>query len=242
MELEQDRWLDLRQALVDAVNELYEHELITPTGGNLSVRLPESENILITASQIFKGDLGPEHILEVDAQGKQVTSAMTQDALPFARSSVAPGHPGGRKIRPSVESGMHLAIYAARPDVGAVVHTHSPLATVWGLFDEPVPALTMDSIRFTEMRVVPFAAPGSRELATAAAESLARGPAALLRNHGLITVGVDLRDAVNTALALEETLKIVLLARAVSLSGLAGKEPAAIPAKAAEFLKKVLIR
>jgi hypothetical protein len=53
---------------------------------------------------------------------------------------------------------------------------------------------------------------------------------------------VDLRDAVNTALALEETLKIVLLARAASLSGLAGKEPAAIPAKAAEFLKKVLIR
>jgi ribulose-5-phosphate 4-epimerase/fuculose-1-phosphate aldolase len=37
---------------------------------------------------------------------------------------------------------MHLAVYEARPDVGAVVHTHAPMATIWGLFDEPVPVLT----------------------------------------------------------------------------------------------------
>ena len=241
-ELEQDRWLDLRQAVVDTVNELYEHELITPTGGNVSVRLPGSENILITASRMFKGSLGPEHILEVDSEGHPVTGAMVQDALPFVHRLSAPSQAASRRIRPSVESGMHLAVYAARPDVGAVIHTHAPLATVWGLFDEPVPALTLEAIRFTDMRTVPFSTPGSHELATAVAESLARNPAALLRNHGLITVGTDLRDAINTALSLEETLKIVLLARTMCLSGPAGKEPSLIPSKAADFLRKVLIR
>jgi len=80
---------------------------------------PDSDHVLVTTSQIFKGGLGPEHVLEVDAKGKPVEQE--QDA------------PFGRRIRPSVETGMHQAIYAARPDVGAVVHTHAPPATVWGL-------------------------------------------------------------------------------------------------------------
>ena len=221
--------LELKRAVVGAVNELYEHELITPTGGNLSLRCPDSDHILITASQIFKGDLGPEHILEVDSKGKTV-EAEGQETPPF-----------GRRIRPSVETGLHLAIYAIRPDVGAVVHTHAPLATVWGLFDEPVAAFTIDCIRFTEMRVVPFAAPGSRELATLASEALRRGSATLLRNHGLVTVGKDMREAVNMALALEESLRIVLLTRMARLCGLAGEEPAVIPTKAVDFLKKIMI-
>lgn len=224
-----------------AVNELYAHALITPTGGNVSVRCPDSDHILITASQIYKGDLTPEHILEVDARGQRVTAEDSQEAL-FARPGApASPAPAARRVRPSVESGMHLAVYASRPDVGAVVHTHAPLATVWGLFDEPVPALTIDCVRFAEMRTVPFAAPGSRELASLTAEALSRGPATVLRNHGLVTVGKDLRDAVNTALALEESLKLVLLARAAALLGLAGKEPVPIPPKAVEFLKKVMV-
>jgi ribulose-5-phosphate 4-epimerase/fuculose-1-phosphate aldolase len=221
--------LELKRAVVAAVAELYEHELITPTGGNLSLRCPDSDHVLITASQIFKGNLGPEHILEVDGKGKNVEADFQE-----APSS-------GRRIRPSVETGMHLAIYATRPDVGAVVHTHAPLATVWGLFDEPVAAFTIDCIRFAEMRVVPFAAPGGRELATLVSEALIRGSATLLRNHGLVTVGKDLREAVNMALALEESLRVVLLARIARLCGLTGEEPAVIPPKAVDFLKKVVI-
>lgn len=223
-----DRLLELKKSVVAAVNELYDHELITPTGGNLSVRCPDSDHVLVTVSQIFKGGLGPEHILEVDAKGKAVVEEEQNTTF-------------GRRLRPSVETGMHQAIYAARPDVGAVVHTHAPRATVWGLFDEPVEPLTIDHIRFTAMKTVPFAAPGSRELAGLASEALARGSAALLRNHGLVTVGKDLREAVNTALALEESLRITFLSRVGKLLGLAGGDPAVIPPKAAEFLKKVMI-
>ena len=234
MDLEQsyepsgDRLLELKQAVVAAVNELYDHGLITPTGGNVSVRCPDSDHILITASQIYKGALSPVHILEVDAKGKPV-------------GPEDPNTPFGHRLRPSVETGMHQAVYAARPDVGAVVHTHAPLATVWGLFDEPVEPLTIDHIRFGTMKTVPFAAPGSRELAWSVSEALIRGPAVLLRNHGLVTVGKDLREAVNQALALEETLKITLLARIAKSLGLAGTGPAVIPAKAVEFLRKVMV-
>jgi ribulose-5-phosphate 4-epimerase/fuculose-1-phosphate aldolase len=226
--------LQLKTLVVVAVTELYDHGLITPTGGNVSRRCPDSDHILITASQIFKGDLVPEHILEVDTQGKVVApDPGDPPACPLA---------GERRIRPSVETGLHLELYATRPDVGAVVHTHAPFATVFGLYDEPITPFTIEHLRFLEMKTVPFAAPGSRDLAGLTAEALPRGSAALLRNHGLVTVGKDLREAVNVALCLEEILRITLLARLGRLVGLGGgAEPAVIPAKAADFLKKVLI-
>ncbi len=223
-----DRLPALKQAVVETVNELYEHGLITPTGGNVSVRLPDTGHILITASQIFKGGLGPEHVLEVDDQGRPV-----REPPPTGSS--------GARIRPSVETGMHLAVYASRPDVGAVVHTHAPLATVWSLFEEPVPPLTLEAVRFTDLRTVPFAPPGSNDLAVRTAEALARGPAVLLRNHGLVTVGRDLREALNITFALEESLKTAFMARLAVLCGFRGGEPALIPPKAVEFLRKVVI-
>ncbi len=222
--------LELRKEVAAAVGELYQHGLFTPTGGNLSVRCPDSDHILVTASQVFKGALLPEHVLEVNAQGR-----------PVGEEPAALGAPVARRVRPSVETGMHLAVYESRPDVGAVVHTHAPISTLWGLFDGPVPALTLDCLRFTGMRTVPFAAPGSRELALLVAEALVEGQATLLRNHGLVTVGKDLREACNVALALEESLRTVLWARLLAAPGLIGQEPAVIPPKAAEFLRKVLI-
>jgi len=242
------RFVELKAALVRAVNELYDHGLVTPTGGNLSVRCPDGDHILITASQVYKGALGPEHILEVDLSGRVVETPGWPGPIPGVGpgGAAAPatmresGTGDTSRLRPSIETGMHLAIYAARADVEAVVHTHAPLASVWSLYDEPVPPLTIDAVRFTDIRTVPFAPPGSSELATSTAEALARSPAVLLRNHGLVTVGADLRQAVNTALALEEALKVAILARLLA-GGLAGREPALIPPRAADFLRKLLV-
>lgn len=235
-----DRWADLRTALLATVDELYLHDLITSTGGNISVRLPETDHILITASRLSKGHLGPEHILEVDEQGRLVPTTHST-AGEVNLTSTCMSSQAGQRIRPPVEAGMHLAVYAARADVGAVIHTHAPLATVWGLFGEAVSPITLEAVRFTDMRTVPFAAPGSRELATSVAEALVRGSAALLRNHGLITVGKDLLEAADIALALEETLRIAFMAQLAGLAGLAGGRPAEIPPRAAEFLRKVLV-
>lgn len=221
------------------VNDLYAHDLLTPTGGNVSARLPEGDHILITASQFSKCHLGPEQVLEVDDQGRPAST--NQPAGTFVAGPMGAVASSGQRVRPPVETGMHLTVYAARPDVGAIVHTHAPLATVWGLFGEAVPPITLEAVRFIDMRTVPFAAPGSRELATSVAEALIRGSAALLRNHGLITVGKDLGEAAAVAMALEETLRVAFLARLAGQTGWAGTAPAEIPPRAAEFLRKVLV-
>ncbi len=200
-----------RGKLVATVDELFKAGLITPTGGNVSVRRPGGA--LITPSGRHKGSLRPEDLVEVNITGRPET-------------------PGAR---PSVETGMHLLIYRRRPDVNAVIHTHAPMATLLGLLDLPVPPVTLDAVRFTDLPSVPFAMPGSDELAEAVADRLAAAPAALLRNHGLLTVGADLRAAADAALALEEVAHLVVTCR------LLGQEPSTIPPEAVEALKKLFI-
>lgn len=201
----------LRRKLVATVDELFKAGLITPTGGNISVRLPGGA--LITPSGMHKGSLRPADLVEVDAAGRPKT-------------------PGAR---PSIETGMHLLVYARRPDVNAVIHTHAPMATLLGLVDLPVSPVTLDAVRFTDLPRIPFALPGSAELAESVAEGLGASAAALLRNHGLLTVGADLRAAANVALALEEVAHLVITCK------LLGREPSTIPPEAIAALKRLLI-
>ncbi|MEE8391661.1 MAG: NAD(P)-dependent oxidoreductase, partial [Anaerolineae bacterium] len=106
----------LRGKVVQVVDELYTTGLITATGGNVSARIPGTDHILITPSQLFKGDLHPGVLVRIDREGK----ALDPDAL-----------------SPSSEWPMHCAIYQTRPDVEAIVHTHAPQVTILGLGDLP---------------------------------------------------------------------------------------------------------
>jgi L-fuculose-phosphate aldolase len=87
---------------------------------------------------------------------------------------------------PSVELPMHLAVLAARPDVGAVVHTHSPYATAW------------PTVPVAEARS------GTLELGSAVVAALGEGDAVVIRAHGPVCIGSDLAAALARALALEE--------------------------------------
>jgi ribulose-5-phosphate 4-epimerase/fuculose-1-phosphate aldolase len=144
----------------------------------------------------------------------------------------------GKKLegldRPSVELPMHLLVYRAREDVGAVIHTHAPMATVVGLFDEPIPAVTIEAIALAQVPAVPFLLSGTREQSQSIVEALGGGAAVLLRNHGLMTVGKDLREAATRAQTLE------LAARTVVLCRLLGGVPTVIPERLAEFLRKIV--
>lgn len=192
--------LDLRQALVSTVDELYGARLITATGGNVSVRAgPDAA--WITPKGLFKGGLRIEDLVPVGLDGR------------------VPGQGGA----PSSETPLHLAIYRARPDVGAIIHSHPPLATVFGLCGLKMKPVTAGAAAFLDLPVVEFLPPGSPELADATAAALGRGPAVLLRSHGAVVVGVHLRQAADRTHALEETCLILLLAR------LLGTEPAVIP-------------
>jgi ribulose-5-phosphate 4-epimerase/fuculose-1-phosphate aldolase len=203
---------DIRQQIISIVDELYDGGLITPKGGNVSARIPDSEELWITPTQLYKGGLADEKLIRVNLKGKKLEG---QD-------------------RPSVEMPMHLLIYVTRPDVGAIIHSHAPMATVVGLFDEPVPPLTIETIALAEVPVVPFLLSGTKELSQRVLDALGDGSAVLLQNHGLLTVGKDLREAANRAHQFEFAARIVVICR------LLGGQPALISEKLAEFLKKIV--
>ncbi len=189
-----------RDAVTAIVHELYQARLITSTGGNVSVRLAAGR-FLITPTRMHKGGLTPASLVVVDAQG----------------------HPLDPAQRPSSETPLHLAVYAAHPQVHAVVHTHAPFATALGLMGQRIPPIIADALPFTEMRSVYYVIPGDQAGIARLVEALHHAPAVLMRNHGLLTVGQDLRQAANHALALEEVIQILTICR------LWGVEPQTLP-------------
>jgi ribulose-5-phosphate 4-epimerase/fuculose-1-phosphate aldolase len=159
---------------------------------------------------LHKGGLRPESIVRVDGTGKAAE----------------------RRQRPSVETGMHLAIYAAQPDVEAVVHSHAPLATALGLVEGRIPPITVDAAPFAHTQTVPYGFPGDPILIERVVQALVHSPAVFLQNHGLLTVGWTVRHAANRALALEEVVRILLACR------LLGQEPVTLPEETAALLRE----
>jgi autoinducer 2 (AI-2) kinase len=203
---------DIEHQIISIVDELYDAGLITPKGGNVSARIPDSDELWITPTQLYKGGLTQETLIRVSLQGKKLEG----------------------RDQPSVELPMHLLIYRTRQDVDAVIHTHAPMATIVGLFEEPIPPLTIETIALAGAPVVRFLLSGTKEQSQAVVDALGDGSAALLQNHGLLTVGKDLREAANKAQQLE------FAARTVVISRLLGGQPVTIPEKLAEFLKKIV--
>jgi ribulose-5-phosphate 4-epimerase/fuculose-1-phosphate aldolase len=203
---------DITKQMISIVDELYDAGLITPKGGNVSARIPDADELWITPTQLYKGGLTEETLIRVNLKGKKLEGL----------------------DRPSVELPMHLLVYQAREDVGAVIHTHAPMATIVGLFDEPIPAITIEAIALAQVPVVPFLLSGTREQSQSIVDALGDGTAVLLRNHGLMTVGKDLRDAASRAQILEFAARTVVLCR------LLGGVPTVIPEKLAEFLRRVV--
>lgn len=177
------------RSLVAAGRRLHEQRILLSTEGNLSVRL-EGGNLLTTPSGVHKGFLEPGDIVEVAADGTPLGDG-----------------------RPSSELPMHLAIYAERTDVRAVVHAHPPVATGFAVagVDLPAAALAEGLAVFGCVPVAPYGTPSTAELA-AAVQQPARGfDAMLLANHGAVTVGADLDQAVERMAQLEHLAQIALV-------------------------------
>ncbi|MEA3348892.1 MAG: class II aldolase/adducin family protein, partial [Pseudomonadota bacterium] len=117
---------------------------------------------------------------------------------------------------PSSEYHLHLALYHSRPEINAVVHTHSRFATTFALLHEPLPAChyLIGVARAKEIRVAPYATFGTEKLARKTVTALGKHDrCVLMANHGLLAVGEDLIEAYNTALYIEEVAELYYRAR-----------------------------
>ncbi len=175
----------LRDALVAGGARLGERGLVAAAEGNLSVRLP-GDRILITPAGRRKDALAPGDLLVVPLD------------QPAANDHVGPGG-----LRPSSDLAIHRAIYAARPDVEAVVHAHVPAAMALTLAGQaPDPArLPETALLLPRLPVVPFGEPGSAELAARIAAAFAEGDprpgAVLLEVHGAVSAGATIVEALD---------------------------------------------
>jgi L-ribulose-5-phosphate 4-epimerase len=186
----------LREELVLVSRWAYERGLVAGVSGNNSVRVPGDDAILIKATGACQGDMTPADTVLLGLDG-----AVLDD---------------GRE--PSKEFRWHLAIYRSNPDVGGIVHVHPPYAVAWAVANR-TPQLVHTAARGQLKRIalVDLAPSGSEELARmiAAAFSDRDLRVALLREHGIVAVGPDLRTAFYRADYLEDTAKVALLAAQV---------------------------
>ena len=120
---------------------------------------------------------------------------------------------GARK--PSIESGMHAAVYEVRPDVGAVIHTHQPYASALALINKPIPALYDEQVRFlgSSVEIIPYAPSGTGFLKKKVQAKVRNGHNAfILKNHGALILGSDTERAVHNLHLLEKCALTYLLA------------------------------
>jgi L-ribulose-5-phosphate 4-epimerase len=200
---------NLRYQLWQLHLELPKNDLVKWTGGNVSARDPQTGYVVIKPSGVRYEDLRPEHMLITDLQGKVIEGDLS----------------------PSSDTASHLYIYRQRPDVGGIVHTHSPHATAFAAAGRPIPVvLTAIADEFGgPIPIGGFALIGGEEIGRVVVESIGSSCAVLLKNHGVFTIGKDAEAAVKAAVMTEDVARTVWLALQIG-------QPDEIPAEAVEKL------
>jgi autoinducer 2 (AI-2) kinase len=203
---------DIRDEVVRTVEEMYAHGLITSTGGNVSVRIPGKDEVWITPNSFFKGALRADMLVRVDLEGNPIGDS------PYA---------------PSSERMLHCAMYRNNSNVGAVIHSHAPKATILGLAGLPFLPISTEAAFIGEIPRVPFIMPGTAELADAVGAAAKNTLAVLMQNHGLIVGGANLRHAIDLTLIIEQTAEKLIACHML------GKTPPVLPDEIVSMLRSL---
>lgn len=180
---------DYKQQIVEFGRNMLHDRLVRGTSGNLSIIDRNAGIVAITPTGTNYEHLSREQVTVLTMNGERLA-----------------GH------APSSEYSMHLAIYRARDDVRAVVHTHSIYATSFAVHGKPIPAIhyMITMMGGAQIPITPhYELYGTEALAKSAVKTLGRTyHATLLRNHGVITTGSTLAEAYQRAVVVEEMAEL----------------------------------
>ncbi len=180
--------------MAQCCRQLAERGLIAGQDGNLAVRLGP-DRVLVTPSGVIKALVGPADMVLVDLRGRKQRG----------------------RHNPTSELDLHLRILTRRPDVGAVVHAHPPVATGFAVAGQDFRILVLPELilQCGDVPLVPYGTPGTRELGDRLEPHLDGHEAWLLANHGAVTVGATLDAAWIRMESLEHAARIIFAARAL---------------------------
>ncbi len=166
-------------------------QLVIGSSGNASQRIEGTESVAITPSSVDYSCMNADDVMIVNMAG---------DVIEGERN-------------PSIEYPLHLAIYRARPDVNAIVHTHCIYASALAVLREPLPPIIDEFvIRLGgQVEVAEYGLPGSEQLAENVVQALGVRNAVFLANHGALCCGPNLAEALHNAFLLERVAQIYLL-------------------------------
>ncbi|MBQ1321260.1 MAG: class II aldolase/adducin family protein [Solobacterium sp.] len=180
---------ELKSEVVRIAKKAQNNGLCKHKSGNVSARDPETGYVCITPSGVDRDVLTPDQICVVD----------------FDLNCIEGG-------KPSSETLMHIECYKERPDIRAIVHTHSAMASAFACLNRPIPSFIFELFIFHldngVIPVAPYALPGTMDLARNVAETVKRSDLVLMERHGTIAVGSDLNEAYENADYIEELAKI----------------------------------
>jgi L-ribulose-5-phosphate 4-epimerase len=206
-----------KKMVYDCIMDLVREGFVQGLGGNVSMRVDGEDVLVVTPSQREYSDMTVGEICVVDFDLKPLDNT---------------------RLKPSVETGMHISVYRNRKDVGALVHTHQIYASIFSLINQPIPAL-FDEVASTigpVVEVVPYGLSGSPQLLENVTAKLGnRANCYIIQNHGILALGADLPKAKRCAELLEKCARVYYYALST------GKEVTLLPQEMQELMRKIVI-
>lgn len=175
------------EEIINVGNTIFNKGLVSGKSGNISKRFKGSSGDIVAITPTLKSlaDLKDEDIVLVDLDGNILTEG-----------------------KPSSEVDMHLKIYNKRDDVNGIVHTHSPYVTGFSFSNKRLKRLEgFGEIKNPYIPEIEYEKPGSIELAKKASEAIGKEDVLILKNHGVICVSENLKEAESLAVFVEESAK-----------------------------------
>lgn len=187
---------ELAEEILSYCMRSMEYGLNFNTQGNISVRIPGTDYFMITPTDLEYDRMGPADMVIVDIDCNVIDGIH----------------------EPSSEVTVHMATYRRRPDVNAIVHTEPLYTNAFGVAGEPITGSMVNMVIYTkgDVPIMPFHLSNSTEFGELSCDVMGDLNAVVWANHGLLTVGEDLRTAFKTSVAVESAAKVLLLARTLT--------------------------